>query len=396
MNRKSCWAVGAAAFVIPNLLFPRAWAGSPSDNERLLEQSLAWAGSLLPGRFAGGPPALPVLLPPPALPQPVQVEKKAEPLQKPDPLEEVLGRSDLPGKIKESLAALKKIVQSDPVAGHELGHLLGALTRFLQEKRPIHFQKEVGAVARVWRSGETDQPIEVAVDNEYEDLHTILMACLLAHELQHVYDRYEGRVYTLDSEIRGYKAGAICAKVATQRFAEGIREIEFGDKSTTLDRKTLWEEMEMVDAFYNKSLRDFARAVKYGRNYMSHGEGDLSTVLSLGEALTADSEPRERLAYKEEQLARFESLLLQTRKELPQLKADWERRRTRELEVRITQKTLDITALEKKIADFKRDHSFKEMWLRRARHEWEWLRRKDSQAEYNSYLAVDSDFTGEK
>lgn len=396
MVRASILPLKTVVVVLSGILIPPAFAKSGPDAERLVEQGIQLAGSLLPGIWIGGPPALPVPVSVRALPKPVIGQEPTLSASAPDPLEEALGKADLPDKIKEAATTLQGILRAHPAASQELGHLIRTLTRFLKEKHPIHFQKEVGAVARVWRSGETDQPIEVTFDDEYKDLHPLLLTCILAHELQHVYDRYEGRVYSLDSELRGYRAGAVCTMAMTQEFQDGLREIESGEKSTTLNRSILRDEQELMETYYQKSLQEFVRTVKYGRNYMSHGEGNLTTLLSLREALASDSEPRERLAHKQEKLVQLEALLAQMRSDLAQLKTQWDNQRTRELEIRITQRTHDIVQVEKKIADYRTDTSSKDMWLRRVRRESEWLERKDREAKYNLYLAVDSDYTGRK
>ena len=64
------------------------------------------------------------------------------------------------------------------------------------------------------------------------------MGSVLAHEFEHIYDDYAGRIYTLDSELRGFKTNVLYTRVLRYASPENYKRLtETNDDNTRRQMK---------------------------------------------------------------------------------------------------------------------------------------------------------------
>ncbi|MBI2070847.1 MAG: hypothetical protein HYT79_09640 [Elusimicrobia bacterium] len=108
-------------------------------------------------------------------------------------------------ELKRVLALFQQRISRAPLAS-KLGHLREALKRLTAERYQFHY----GKLEENKESAHFDSVNrEIVMDTGLRDQQPDFQAAILAHEIQHAYDHFRRRPYSLESEARAFKAEAI-------------------------------------------------------------------------------------------------------------------------------------------------------------------------------------------
>ncbi len=191
-------------------------------------------------------------------------------------------------RLRRALSFLETLLKSPAARG--LAHLRPVIPRLRKERFSIRFEplEEDGESAHFDLAAR-----ELVVDDGARGLPAEMTACLLAHEVQHAYDDFNRRPYTLESELRAFKAEAVfLAAVGPERLARKI-----GDAHSWRWFGYLYEtRMNLLSSeldFESGAARQFCKT--------QLGDARFEGLQTIPKLLL---DMREALAHKEDQLRR--------------------------------------------------------------------------------------------
>lgn len=278
--------------------------------------------------------------------------------------------------------------------GEELkqtAHLLPTLVRFLNDGKKIVNEETPGALAFAV-PGDYDRPDRVGITAQSRATDPVEVASVLAHEFQHVYDMYAGRYYTLDSELRGFKANVMFLKIMRddRDLSKKLDQLLDSDSD---DARLFFQDQSRVAAAYDRSQQAFADEVAFGHGYNQYFQGVFNGRLSLREAVDPNLGLQRQISGQTTQLSEMqaESAALQAR--LNTLRA---RPSSPDNDRDIEKASRDLAAYGSAAVSLQKSIDIDTLRLRRMKRETVWLdKTADGQPlpPYDLNLPVGGDYT---
>lgn len=271
----------------------------------------------------------------------------------------------------------------------QTAHILPTVVQFLRDGKKVELM-DLGRAYGVAISGDYDRPEKVGVALTIKDADPLIAADTLSHEFQHIYDMYNGRYYTLDSELRGFKMDVMFHRVLQSASPEKYAQLKNSNDDTT--RQAMMSNTGMIKA-YEEGPAAFAQHIAYGHGYNQWEEGTFMGRMPLKEAV----DPNLGAA---RELAALQEVSKRTRKELPimekrqeELRAKHRSGPSRDTERELEKVTKDVAGMRGRLNYYDREITIKEMRLGRMTQEAKWAAKKSGKDEpYDLNLAVDKEY----
>jgi len=277
----------------------------------------------------------------------------------------------------------------------EISHLLPTLVKFLNDGKDIVFKKaeETGGIASA-EIGDYDRPKRINLSQTAQKMDPLIIGSCLAHELQHVYDNYAGRSYTLDSELRGARVDVLYQKILKETAPEKYAQLA---NSNDDDARTTFVYDEELSKALDQGLESFVQFVAFNRQYSKWDEGVFMGRVPLREALDSNFGIQRQLAAMKFFQEQSKTWVKELEERQETVRNRLSAKPSRELDRELERVTKDLLRQKSLYADYSKAASLLEIRIRRMQSEVQWL---DSKAEktgqstphYDLHLAVDENY----
>lgn len=295
----------------------------------------------------------------------------------------------VPDSAVNGLYNLKKII--DASAGEEkknLEHILPTVILLLKDGKPIKVEDEKGALGFAV-SGDYDEPAAMAVTPAAASKDPVMVALVLGHEFQHIYDMYTGRYYTLDSEIRAFKLEAMLLKTLKktqpERYAQLLKSRDASTREMMIDEDSFTRQ-------YDKDLDAFVRTVGYGHSYIKWNSGVLSARWSVKESLDAENGEVHFLGQKKRNLRQAQAEAQEIQQRLETLQKNTGKVPFQELDEEIQMASEDLAKAQASVAHGQKEVTISQLRINRLKREYQWMTKRDKDAGHDLNLTVDREY----
>lgn len=303
-----------------------------------------------------------------------------------------LRRYNVPAQAQPAMLAMYDVItKAGPAERQELSHILPTAVHFLREGKPIVMENMEGALGFAV-PGQFDTAERVGITQAGAAADPVVVADILTHEFQHVYDMYTGRYYSLDSELRGFKSEVAFYRALRTASPAKLAEMQSSDDARTRHHAGNWS---LLESRLAAGPRDFCDHVAFGHGYNHYHGAVFSGRLPLREALQDRAAPAQ-LAARER--LRDDALrgiaLLEARQK--QLLAVVAQSPTRANEKELQKTTEDLASARAGYNHYDQQVVIDRMRIARMQSEVAWLDRRSSSKKdpdpYDLHLQVDASY----
>ena len=298
-----------------------------------------------------------------------------------------LQQRSVPPPAHPGLLALYDTLEAakDTDEGKQLSHLVPTVVQLLRDGKSVELMPMEGALGLAF-PGEYDRPEKIGVAVGIEKADPLYAADVLAHEIQHIYDMYTGRYYTLDSEIRGFKTGALFMTAGERAAPQKWEQLRKSDDEQTRS----WADNAVeIRRYYGKGPAEFGEYIAFGYRYNQYNEGVFEGRLPLRQAVDPNFGPAREISavVRMQEDARVQ--LVAAERELNEARAAQARAPSREADRRLEKATRDAYGARVAVSGFEHRHTIQSLRLSRMKQEADWAFGKDPNAPYDLNLQVD-------
>ncbi len=276
----------------------------------------------------------------------------------------------------------------------EMSHILPTVVKLLQDRprgEGIWVDKKAKGVAGYAVPGDYDLPQGLAIVPSVADTHPVAAALVFAHELQHIYDMYAGRYYTIDSEMRGFKVETVMRSALVKAHPDKYKELS---KSRDDGTRAWFTDLEAFSKALEKGEAEFHRSIAHDHHYNNFSEGyfqgrlPLRHAVDAGNPLSAAGALADLRALVGDHRARIQELEALHAAISAQLRAS----PSRDLEHELDMVERDLTAARHRLTSTEDRVNARQKEVSRMEKELKWLRAKDPAAGFDLRLQVDPDY----
>lgn len=291
------------------------------------------------------------------------------------------------------LAMYANLSQASSEEKKELGHILPTVARFLLDGKKIILENLEGAAAFAV-PGDYDKPEKVGITSSLKTTHPIVVGSAITHEFQHIYDMYAGRYYTMDSELRGFKAEIVYAQILKKAAPAQYDAMMNNDDDST---RGYFRERETSDKALRESPEAFYKFVGFNYDYSHWYEGVFMGRAPLREAIDPNTGAPRQLQAFQALLERYKTETAQLERNQSEIRAKRDKQSSRELDRELEKATRDLGNHRAYMSTLDTRIAITEIRIRRMQSEVDWLNKKSQEKgqphqPFDLSLPVDKDY----